>query len=451
MMAFQANKLSASGRLIIALVFLSNVVLAVLSGVAHAQQLDNSDAYQNSIAIVSDANVTKEVIGRHLVALDADDLAEVADIWQRRVQTNLARIAEGVTQLDLVEEEEVDALVDEIMNDNRRNISNFQNYTLVVNALGRKGADQEVLDKHQDFMQGFISELLLSYRWIEIAHLAWDWALSFNGGLRVLNLAIQAALIVGGAFLVGRILNGAARRWLQTQGEEKGILQILVPALVRWLVIILGFFVAMALMGFNIGVTTAVIGGVGFLIAFVLQSFFQSVIGGFLLKATNPYSTGDIISINQTIGKVVDVNVVATKLKTFDNRMVQIPNQAIWQGSMENFTKYRVRRVDLVFGISYEADVELAKKVLKDMIAADNRCLKSPEARVFVGELAPSSVNVFCRPWVATDDYWDVLWDFTERGKTLLQNEGISIAYPQMDVHVHTTSDTVTQNGAKKS
>ncbi|WP_108861469.1 mechanosensitive ion channel domain-containing protein [Ruegeria sp. Alg231-54] len=105
---------------------------------------------------------------------------------------------------------------------------------------------------------------------------------------------------------------------------------------------------------------------------------------------------------------------------------------------MENLTKYRVRRVDLVFGIGYTDDIERAKATLAEMVGADKRCLRSPETRIFVGELGPSSVNVYCRPWVRTDDYWDVMWDLTEIGKTRLQNEGISIAFPQMDVHVHT-------------
>ena len=106
--------------------------------------------------------------------------------------------------------------------------------------------------------------------------------------------------------------------------------------------------------------------------------------------------------------------------------------------------------MDLVFGIGYADDVEKAKKILSEMVAADERCLKNPEVRIFVGELAASSVNVFCRPWVRTDDYWDVYWDFTERGKTLLQNEGILIAYPQMDVHVHAASHTLNQLDKEK-
>ncbi|WP_170386895.1 mechanosensitive ion channel family protein [Ruegeria atlantica] len=435
---FRFHNITRAAASIGATVLSVALILLLILGTAKAQQLAHSDPYQNSVAIASEANVGEDVLSRHVVALGVDDLTEIADIWQRRVQTNLARIAEGLTQLETVADEQVPELVDEIKATNQKNIGDLQNYIIVVYALGRKGGPEEELKKHEGFIKGFIGELLLSYQWSAIAHLSWDWVVSGRGGIRALSGLFQAIIVLVFAFLLSGIFKRVSSRWLHGRNEENEIAAVVIPNVIRWSILVLGLFFALWGLGVNIGVTTAIVGGLGFLIAFMLQNLFQSVIGGFLLQATNPYSKGDIISINQTIGTVVDVNIISTKLRTFDNRLVQIPNQSIWQGSMENLTKYRVRRVDLVFGIGYADDIERAKATLAEMVKADKRCLKNPETRIFVGELGPSSVNIYCRPWVRTDDYWDVLWDLTEIGKTRLQKEGINIAFPQMDVHVHT-------------
>ncbi len=425
----------------IAAVLTAALLSTAFFGVAGAQQLAQSDPYQNSIVISSDPDVPEDVLARHIVALGADDLKEVADIWQRRVQTNLARIAADVTRLDTVGEDKFPDVVAEIKATNQKNVGYFQNYLIVVYALARKGGPKDEVKKHQDFIKGFIGELLLSYQWTTIAHLSWDWVRSGKGGLRVLSGLIQAIAVLTVAFFLGGALKRASDKWLRARDEGNEVAAVVVPNVIRWGVLLIGFLFALWGLGVNIGVTTAVIGGFGFLLAFMMQNLFQSVIGGFLLQATNPYAKGDIISVDQIIGTVIDVNLISTKLRTFDNRLIQIPNQSIWQGSMESLTKYRVRRVDLVFGIGYKDDIETAKAILYEMVEEDKRCLKSPEARVFVGELGPSSVNIFCRPWVRTDDYWDVQWDLTEIGKTRLQNKGIFIAYPQMDVHVHTRQE----------
>lgn len=423
---------------VMAIVGMTFVIFLTLSmEVAFAQETARQDPYQDSIDIVSDANVEEAVLARHVVALGVEDLAEIADIWQRRVQTNLSRLADGITRLDTVSEDQVNDLVNELKSINALNIKHFQNYLTVVGALGRKGGPEKELKRHEGFIRGFISELLLSYRWVESASLIWDWVRSGKGGVRLIGGFVQAIIIFFSALVLGRTSKKILGRWLKSGEVTHDISATVIPNVVLWGIILLGLVLGMWSLGISVGFTTTVIGGLGFLLAFMLQNFFQSVIGGFLLQATNPYTKGDVISINQVIGTVVEVNIISTTVKTFDNRLVQFPNQTIWQGSMENLTKYRVRRVDLVFGIGYKDDIELARSILADIVDADTRCLKAPKTMIVVGELGPSSVNIFCRPWVRTDDYWDVMWDLLEVGKTRLQDAGILIAYPQMDVHVH--------------
>lgn len=129
------------------------------------------------------------------------------------------------------------------------------------------------------------------------------------------------------------------------------------------------------------------------------------------------------------------ISIFTTKLTTPDNKEVVVPNSAVFSNNITNYSARPTRRVDMVFGISYDDDIRKAKSVLEEIIAADNRVLGEPAPVVALGELADSSVNFLVRPWVNAEDYWAVLWDTTEAVKLRFDAEGISIPYPQMDVH----------------
>ena len=119
-----------------------------------------------------------------------------------------------------------------------------------------------------------------------------------------------------------------------------------------------------------------------------------------------------------------------------DNKVLTVPNGAIMSGNIVNYSEKPTRRVDMVFGVAYDADLSVVKKVLQEVLAADERVLKDPEPTIVVGELADSSVNFLCRPWVNSADYWPVLWDTTEIVKRRFDEAGIGIPFPQMDVHL---------------
>ena len=129
--------------------------------------------------------------------------------------------------------------------------------------------------------------------------------------------------------------------------------------------------------------------------------------------------------------------VFTTELNTGDNKRVIIPNGQAMGGTITNYSTNDIRRVDLVMGIGYDDDIDKAKKVLEEVLAADERVLKDPEPKIAVVELADSSVNFVVRPWVTKEDYWGVYFDLTEGVKKRFDQEGISIPYPQSDVHMH--------------
>ena len=136
------------------------------------------------------------------------------------------------------------------------------------------------------------------------------------------------------------------------------------------------------------------------------------------------------------------MNLVSTTIVTFDNQTLVVPNSRIWGDVIKNVTAQKVRRVDLVFGIGYDDDIEHAERVLHEIVLANEKVLKKPEPNIRLHTLADSSVNFVVRPWTKTDDYWDVYWEITREVKVRFDREGISIPFPQRDVHLYTEKES---------
>ena len=165
---------------------------------------------------------------------------------------------------------------------------------------------------------------------------------------------------------------------------------------------------------------------------------------GMLILWYRPFDVGDAITAGGATGKVQGMSMVSTTLLTFDNQLVVVPNEAIWSGVITNITGNRTRRVDLVMGIGYSDDIAKAEGILKAVLEEHPMILADPEPIIRVSELADSSVNFVVRPWCKTEDYWEVRWDVTRTIKERFDAAGVSIPFPQRDVHLHT--DAVTGN-----
>jgi small conductance mechanosensitive channel len=157
-----------------------------------------------------------------------------------------------------------------------------------------------------------------------------------------------------------------------------------------------------------------------------------------MIMINRPFDEGDYVLVGGVGGTVKSVNIVATTVTTPDNQVIVIPNKNVWGNVITNVTASDTRRVDLVFGISYEDSIPDALRVMEDTVKAHALVLSDPEPTIRVHELAASSVNFVCRPWVKTDDYWTVYWDLTHRMKDAFGEASISIPYPQRDVHIRT-------------
>jgi small conductance mechanosensitive channel len=182
----------------------------------------------------------------------------------------------------------------------------------------------------------------------------------------------------------------------------------------------------------------AVLGAAGLAIGLALQGSLANFAGGVLILMFKPFKVGDLIEAQGHIGTVKDIQIFNTLLSTGDNRRVIIPNGALSNSSMVNINQEQTRRVDLSFGIGYGDDIDKAKSILQRLADEDSRVLKDPAAMIVLAELADSSVNFKVRLWVNTADYWGVYFCMHEAVKKAFDNEGISIPFPQQDVHMHT-------------
>jgi len=181
----------------------------------------------------------------------------------------------------------------------------------------------------------------------------------------------------------------------------------------------------------------AILGAAGLAIGLSLQNSLSNFAAGIMIILFRPFKVGDFVEAAGISGIVDGIQIFFTKLKTPDNKTITVPNSSITGSIITNYSAMDKRRVDLVFGISYRDDIRKAKAILQDTIDKEDRILGEPEPIVAVSALADSSVNIIMRPWVKTEDYWNVYWDLIEAVKIRFDEEGITIPFPQRDVYLH--------------
>ncbi|MCP3669123.1 MAG: mechanosensitive ion channel [Gammaproteobacteria bacterium] len=240
-------------------------------------------------------------------------------------------------------------------------------------------------------------------------------------------------------FIIGRILSKMLVRLLKKILHETGMDNILINFISSIVNSALLLFIIIASLN-QLGVDTtsliAILGAAGLAVGLALQNSLQNFASGVMLIIFRPFKAGDMVEAGGASGVVESIAIFNTVMRTGDNREVIVPNGAIYNGTITNYSARTTRRIDMVFGIGYEDDIKLAKEIMQQILTSDDRILKEPEPLVAVAELADSSVNFNVRPWVNTTDYWAVKFDLTEKIKLAFDDKGISIPYPQMDLHI---------------
>ncbi len=305
---------------------------------------------------------------------------------------------------------------------------------LVLDALEAKGGEVEEYRQYIDAVTGIKVDVSdYEAMWVSIT----GWLMSDEGGLRWIgNVALFVVTVIV-FLLIANIAGKATAKALAMTNRTSVLLADFLVKGVRRLILIVGIIVGLAALEVNIGPLLAVIGAAGFVVAFALQDSLGNFASGILILLYRPFDVGDVIDVAGVLGKVNSMNLLSVEIMTPDNKSVIVPNNSVWGGVITNATGSDKRRVDMVFGIGYDDNIQDALRILDQIVRSHELVLKDPEPVVKLHELADSSVNFIVRPWATPADYWTVYWDVTRAVKEAFDREGISIPYPQRDVHVY--------------
>ncbi|WP_456296261.1 small-conductance mechanosensitive channel MscS [Vibrio sp. AK197] len=245
---------------------------------------------------------------------------------------------------------------------------------------------------------------------------------------------ISAVLILFIGNIITKMIANSVAKLLKRKDMDSAVVGF-IHGLVRYLLFVIVLIAALGRIGVQTASVVAVIGAAGLAVGLALQGSLSNFAAGVLIVAFRPFKAGDYVEAGGVAGSVDSIQIFQTILKTPDNKMVVVPNSSVIGGPITNYSTHDTRRVDLVIGVSYGSDLQKTKEVLLKTIEDEPRLLKDPAPTVGVLALADSSVNFAVRPWVKTADYWPTYFDLMQKIKENLDEAGIEIPFPQMDVH----------------
>ncbi len=248
-----------------------------------------------------------------------------------------------------------------------------------------------------------------------------------------LKIIFAIAIFFIGKWLAKWLTNISKK--LMEKANIDSTLSLFIGSLVYVLLMVFVILAALSKLGINTTSFIAILGAAGLAVGLALQGTLANIGAAVLIIIFKPFKVGDFVEAGGATGVVEEINMFSTIFKTGDNKVVIVPNSSVIGGKITNYSAKDTRRVDWVFGIGYEDDLKLAKSILENIINSNEKVLKEPASMVAVAELADSSVNFTVRAWVKSQDYWNVYFDTIEKVKLTFDEKGISIPYPQLDIH----------------
>ena len=410
---------------------------------------ETADAEEKPESITTDnPEVSVEELGFLLKPLTKDELIVEADGWIGVLKAKVQAISEAQIAALNAEGEAKDQALEAVNKLQEERTALIDRVNRVIEALRDKGGEVETYEKYVAAVSGIdvnakdVGGLLT---------VVTGWLLSPEGGLRwITNIILFIVVLVVFHFLSKLAGKAMTRAVTQAKGATN-LLKNFAVNVAQKLVFFIGLIIALSMLEVNIGPFLAAIGAVGFIVGFALQGTLSNFAAGIMILLYRPYDVGDYVSVAGTSGTVEDMSLVSTTLRLPDNQIVIVPNGQIWDDIITNVTGVDKRRVDLVFGIGYDDDIQHAQEVLESVVNNHELVLKDPAPTIRVHELADSSVNFIVRPWSKTSDYWAVYWDLTRAVKERFDQAGISIPYPQQDVHIRQMTATTSPTTAASS
>ncbi|UOM32684.1 mechanosensitive ion channel family protein [Acuticoccus sp. I52.16.1] len=388
-------------------------------------------------AAVTDPTTSTKELKLRLLPLTKPELAEAAAAWLGIVKAKTQEVSDAMVAVSESSGEATDTQRERVATLTAERKALFDNYSEVIRAWELKGGDPAAVADYKAYQSAiFIDEVRTS----DLATLfdrAVDWLTSADGGGELLVDIIVIMLAIGALIVAAGMVRRMAGRGISRVPNLSKLLQAFLLVAIYWATIAVGLMVVLSALGVDITPLFAIVGGASFILAFALQDTLSNLAAGLMIMINRPFDEGDYVDIGGTAGTVQKMNIVSTTVTTPDNQIILVPNGKVWGNIITNVTGSALRRVDLVFGIGYSDSVAKAQALLETIVAEHPLTLADPAATIRVHALGESSVDFIVRPWVKSADYWAVYWDLTRAVKERFDEAGISIPFPQRDVHVH--------------
>ena len=368
--------------------------------------------------------------------LTEPELAAAAQVWFDRARAKTQEVVDAQLALRAATGEAADAARAQVIALTAERDAIFAAMVRVLDNWEAKGGDPAAVAPFRAYRRAIIVDETRSADVRTLLGQATGWATDRDGGIRLaIDLGVILASLLG-LLILARFVRRGFRRVVGRVPNLSKLLQAFLVMTVYWLVLALGLLVVLSGLGIDISPVFALIGGASFILAFAFQDTLGNLAAGLMIMINRPFDEGDFVDIGGTAGTVKAVNVVATTVTTPDNQVIVIPNGKVWGNIITNVTVSATRRVDLTFGIAYGDSIQKAQAVLERLVDAHPLVLRDPAPVIRVNALGESSVDFVVRPWVQGGDYWTVHWDLTRQVKEAFDAEGISIPFPQRDVHL---------------
>ena len=413
-------------------------LLSIAAAAGNAWAAESSSASKAPPAAILAPDTPDDQVALRLSPLTRDDLAREAKAWLGLLKAKTQEVVDMKLALQKAQGAEAERLTEALLPLTTQRRERSSRLGDILDEWQLKGGDPKEIEPYRQYIKAVYAEQIkasrLSTTWTQFV----DWLFSEEGGFAFLVKALVLAIVFAVLWSVAKIVSALTGKAMKRVPNISILLKNFVTVVVFWITISIGLLVVLSAFGVNIGGLLALVGGASFIIAFALQSTLSNFAAGLMIMIYKPFDVGNYVTVAGVAGTVKAVSLVSTTVTTPDNQVIVIPNSNIWGSVITNVTGSDTRRVDLVFGIGYQDDAQTAQRIMEEVVAQHELVLAEPAPVVRLHELGESSVNFVCRPWTKTSDYWAVYWDITRRVKERFDAEGVSIPFPQRDVHLYT-------------
>ena len=393
-------------------------------------------AAQDPTAQTADAEVEIADLELMLLPLTRAELEFEVAAWLQLLRAKAREVTNAQIEERRLAGDEQAVVAAQVIALRQQRVGIEERITVAIAALRDKGGQVEEYETYVSTVASFGVVVDLtepSAAWTAIT----SWIQSAEGGVRWgRNILLFFATLI--AFrILSAVLTRVVRRAVNSFGSTPELLGKFFVNTVRRITMLIGIVVALSMLEIDIGPMVAGIGAAGLVLGFALQGTLSNFASGIMILMHRPYDIGNYVKVAGVAGTVHAMNLVSTSLRTSDNQTVVVPNNAIWSDIITNVSANATRRVDLTFGIGYSDDMGVAQRAMESVLENHPLVLKDPGPTVQLLELADSSVNFICRPWCKAGDYGTVKSELQRMVKERFDQEGISIPFPQQDVHMH--------------